>query len=356
MLEAFKQKASPALYFASKAKKTITKAAKFEIDVVRGRETYAVDIVMGGGSRSNDKSRFTTKEYTPLFYNESYEITAMELQNRIPGMTVYQAASMDYSDDLVALITDKQQCIQDKIVRAIELQARDALFDGQISPIGQKDTTIDFKKKTAHNVAPSKKWSASDGVPLTDIQAGADLCRENGLVDDMTFELTVADNVVEVLLANAQFSDKANLRHIQNVDMGMPRPEKKGATFHGYFSAGPYTIELWSYPQRYEIPEGFGLDDEGTKAPYIPNGKAILMPKNGIRFDLVYGGVPVVSNQVDPSLAALGLNGSLGIAEADFLPYAYLDFRKECISAGIKSNPLFIPHQIDGFMTFNNLV
>jgi hypothetical protein len=354
MLEAFKSKAKPTMYLASKANVVITKATEFEIDIVRGKETYAVDIVQGAGSRSNDKSRFTTKVYSPLYYDESYTITAMELQKRIPGMTVYQAAQQDYSADLAALLTDKQALIQDKEIRAVEIMARDALFSGVITM--HNGVQVDFKKKGTHDVNPGVKWNAANGIPLTNLEAACNLCREDGLVDDMVFELTVADDVVEALKANAQFVAKANLRHVQNVMMGMPQPAKMGAVFHGIFSAGPYTIELWSYPQRYEVPMGFGLAGEGTKKAYIPSGKALLVPKNGIRFDLVYGGIPQVVPQVDPILQGFGLNGSLTIVEGDYVPYAYVDWRKQCIEAGVRTNPLFIPHQIDGFVTLNTLI
>ena len=354
MLEAFKQKANPTMFLAGMARPKITKAVDIEIDVVRGRRTHAVAIKMGTGSRMNDLSQFTTKTYQPVFYDEAYSITAMELQKRLPGMTVYQAESSSYAEDLAALITDKQSLVQDKEVRAIELQASTAMFDGKITNL-PGGLEVDFQKKATHDIQPTNKWSASNGVPLTNIQAGCDLCRKDGMVEDMVFELVVADDVIEALLGNAQFVSKANLRHVTNVNIGMPM-QRAGGVFHGVFSAGPYTIELWSYPQVYEVPTGFGLSGEGTLKPYIPSAKALLKPKSGIRFDLVYGGIPQVVPQVDPILSGFGLNGSLTIVEGDFVPYAYVDWRKQCIEAGVRTNPLFIPHQIDGFVTFKVLV
>lgn len=68
--------------------------------------------------------------------------------------------------------------------------------------------------------------------------------------------------------------------------------------------------------------------------------------------DLWYGGVPVVVNQVEPRLAAMGLSGTIDTVETDFHPYARLDDRDECIECGVKTRPLFVPHQIDGLATF----
>jgi len=355
MARLFEQKARPTMFLASHATVMTTLAESIEVDIVRGKETFAVDVTPGAGGRGNKKSKYTTKEYVPPMYNEFYSLTAQELQKRLPGQTAYDAASDAYQTTLFAMISDKQALMQEKELRAIELQARDAFFSGKI--VLNNSDEIDFKKKATHDVAPTKEWSDAAGVPLDDVEAACQLCRTDGLINASRFKLIVADDVIEVLKANVQFKAKADLRHVQNVDMGMPTDfNSEGAGFQGIFSAGSYTIELWSYPQFYEIPVGFGLANGGTKQPYIPSGSALLMPASGLRLDLWFGGVPQVATQVDGELSALGLTGTLNVVEADFVPYAYLDDRKECIECGVKTRPLFVPHQIDGFVTFNTLV
>ena len=354
MVRLFEQKSRPTMFLASHAQTMTTLAEDIEIDIVRGLETFSVDITPGAGSRSNKKSRYTTKTYTPPMYNESYSLTAQELQNRMPGQTAYDASSDAYQTTLFAMISDKQVMMQDKELRAIELQTRDAFFNGKI--VLQNGDEIDFKKKATHDITGTD-WSDAAGLPLDDIEAGCQLCRKDGLISATKFKLILADDTVEALKANDQFVAKANLRHVMNVNMEMPSDvNAEGATFHGLFSAGSYIVELWAYPQFYEIPVGFGLANEGTKQPYIPSASALLMPTAGLRLDLWFGGVPQVSNQVDPELAALGLNGTLGVVEADFVPYAYLDDRAECIECGVKTRPLFVPNQIDGFVTFKTLL
>jgi len=355
MARMFEQKMKPTLFLASHATPQTTLASSIEIDIVRGLETFAVDIVPGAGGRGNKKTRYTTKEYTPPMYNEFYNITAEELMKRLPGQTKYDAADSAFQATLLAIITDKQAMMQDKELRSIELQARDAMFDGTITL--HNGDVIDFKKKTTHTISPTYKWNASTGVPLTDLEAACALCRKDGKIGASRFKLVVADDVVEALIANAQFIAKANIRHIENVQMGMPTDiNADGATFHGVFSAGSYTIELWAYPQFYTVPVGFGLANEGTMQPYIPSGKALLLPATGLRMDLWYAGIPQVVNQVDSVLAGMGLTGTIGMVEADFVPYARLDDRSESIEAGVKTRPLFVPHQIDGLCSFDTLV
>lgn len=354
MARLFEQKSKPTSYLASHATPMKTRADLIEIDIVRGINTYAVDITPGAGSRSNKKSRYTTKEYKPPMYDESETLTAQDLQKRLPGQTKYQAGDAEYQATLAAIITDKQMPLQDKQVRSIELQARDAMFDGQITL--HDGDVIDFKKKASHSISVANKWNTTNGTPLDDIEGACQLCVKDGKIGATRFKMTVADDVVESLKANAQFVSKANLRRVSDVQMAISDVNSEGAVLHGEFSAGSYVIELWAYPQFYQVPEGFGLANEGTQQPYIPSGKALIMPATGIRLDLWFAGIPILANQVDPELAAMGLTGMPDTIEADFHPYAYTDDRKQCIELGVRSRPLFVPHQIDGLATLDTLV
>jgi hypothetical protein len=355
MVRMFKQKASPTQFLSSLAEVQTTLAVEIEIDIKRGRELFAVDITPGAGSRSNKSTRYTTKKYVPPTYNESDAITAEELQTRLPGMHAYDAGSQPYQAALAALVTDRQADLQDKIIRSIELQARDAIFSGTITL--QNGDTIDFKKKATHAITPAVKWDQDTATILEDLAAGCALCRKDGKINASTFSLIVADDVIEVIKKNPDFVERADLRRVDNVDLMMPSDiNTEGSVFHGQFAAGSYKINLWTYPQFYEVPEGFGLANEGTLQPYIPSAGAALLPPN-LDMRLWYAGVPTVVNQVDSQLAGMGLtDGTLSIVETDFHPYAFLDNRMESVEFGVKSKPLFVPVAIDGFVTYETVL
>ena len=356
MDELFAEQVRPTNFLSSMAKVRTTLASTIEIDIVRGTEEYAVDITPGAGSRSNKKSKYTTKEYEPPMYNESYPFTAEELAKRLPGQTKYEAGMTSYAGQLVAYFAGKQVALKDKILRSIELQARDAFFSGKITL--HNGDEIDFKKKATHSITPSVKWNNASGVPLEDIADACALCRKDGKIAASKFRLIVADDVVEALISNPQFVDRADLRYVERVSAGMPSDiNDAGAVYHGIFSAGAYKIELWSYPQFYTVPTGYGLAGEGTMKPYIPTGEALLIPP-GIDLRLWFGGVAQVANQVDPAVERLGIVGGRipTMVEADFVPYGRFDDRTECIEVGVKSRPLFVPVQIDGFATLDTLI
>lgn len=356
MDELFKEQVRPTLFLSSRAKVKTTLATEIEFDVVRGTEEYAVDITPGAGSRSNKKSKFTTKTFVPPTYNESYPFTAVELEKRLPGFNKYAMSSVSYGASLVSMLSGKQADLKDKILRSIELQARDAYFDGVITL--SDGTTVDYNKKTTHDIKPGVKWNNAAGTPLTNIAAACALCRSDGKIGANEFDLIVADNVLQALLSNPQFVDNADVRRIDRAKISGPSAiNEAGATYHGTFSAGSYVINLWAYPQVYTVPVGYGFANEGTNQPYIPGAKALLIP-TVLDLRLWFGGVATITDQVDPALESLGIMGGSmpSIVEADFVPYGYIDKRKKSLEVGVESRPLFVPVQIDGFCTFNTLV
>ena len=68
---------------------------------------------------------------------------------------------------------------------------------------------------------------------------------------------------------------------------------------------------------------------------------------------LIYAGIPDLIPRVDPRLSALGIDRVPGNIRADFYPYAHIDDEATCLKVGVRSAPLCVPTQIDGFCTIN---
>jgi hypothetical protein len=119
-------------------------------------------------------------------------------------------------------------------------------------------------------------------------------------------------------------------------------------------SAGSYKFQVWTYPQFYEVPTatelgGITLPNAGTIVPYIPEDKVIVLPSSDrIDLKLLYGGIPEVVNRNDPRIASPdGL--SVANTRASFLPYKLVDQKAVSVNVGVRSAPLCVPRQIDGF-------
>jgi hypothetical protein len=128
-----------------------------------------------------------------------------------------------------------------------------------------------------------------------------------------------------------------------------PMSREEGAEYHGTFSAGSYKINAWTYPQFVGVPLGFGLPNEGTKVPYLPDDKIIVLPTMP-DFRLFYAGIPSLTDNVSAEIRDITGLGQFPVMEAiDLLPYFLLDYEHQSIKVGVKSRPLPVPVGIDQF-------
>lgn len=343
---AFKKKALPTKFLSSMFQSP--EANKFDsveiaVDIKRNGERIAIDVVRGTGGRNNVNKRFTTKTYTPPVYNEAGNFNENERLQRAIGRTEYAENAIA---EVVAAITDDQVDLQDTILRAIEKQAADAMFTGTVILINNE--TVDFKQKTSHKITPSVNWSNALGVPLDDLAGGASLNRIDG--QTTTKDLIMGETFWQLLKNNDQFKENADFRRVDQVNVRPPVMNSEGANFHGTLTIGEYNINLWTYPQFFFVPVGFGLANEGTSVPYIPTDKGWL-GTIGVRFDLYFAGIAKLV-PADPRLASFGISQTPQSMKGDFHTYGFTDIPGKNVVYGVESAPLCVPTDIDSFCTF----
>lgn len=354
MLEAFEQKAAPTNFLSSffkTSERDIFPTEQCVIDVKRNLEQIAIDVKRGRGGNLNDNKRFTTKEYKPPVYDEYSAYVGDELMKRVPGMDPYNVSQSNLTQ-LVAMITDDQAQNWAKILRSIEYQASQVLFSGQVPLIN--DETIDYKQKASHQISVTTAWSDSAGLPYKDIEGGADIIRKDGktVLTDLVFGSTAWQN----FLSNPDNVTKFNLRRVDIANIAPPRINTEGAALHGVVTVGSYTVRCWTYPQFYDIPSdaeiglASGTIPNGGQSglPYVPATKVLLIGES-IDLRLVYAGLPVVAPQTDPTLAALGITALPMSTRGVRQPYAHVDVKRYSLMTGVRSAPLCVPTQIDGF-------
>jgi hypothetical protein len=340
---AFKEEEMPTRFLSNKF--ISTDRDKFagelvEIDAVRGLEEYAIDVTPYSGGRSNKATKFTRKEYSPPAYDEYTFLTARELNKVQPGKTEYELAS-----DLADMLLEKQLLLRNKILRAIELLSRDALVSGQITLIN--GDIIDFHQKASHQYSTPVAWTNATANPLNDFSAVGQIVRKNGVktVADSVF----GDTALQKFLNNDIVKSKGDLQQIERMAITSPMSREEGAEYHGTFSAGSYPINIWTYPQFVGVPLGFSLPNEGTKVPYIPDDKIVVLPTMP-DFRLFYAGIPSLTDNVSAEIRGITGLPEFPIMEAvDLLPYFLLDYEHQSIKVGVKSRPLPVPVGIDQF-------
>ena len=315
---------------------------KVIIDIQRFGEDVAIAITKCTGPNLNDIDEFTTKEFTPPAYGEAFPVDVNELLERMAGVDPYTAAYTEYSSQLMSIMAKGFMLIDEKIKRAVELQASQILQTGQLTltnTSGDTVYTLDFKPKGTHFPTVGVSWSAVGAVPLQDLQSLADVIRSDGKIDpDMVI---MGATALRNFLANDDVKEVLDNRRI---DIGAIRPEMRdsGATFYGFVWVGTYQIEIWTYPDTYKDPQ------TGNPAKYIADDKVVMLSSR-TRFDMTSARVPLPLGP-DPRVAGLLPDRISSRAEGyDVTPNLYASNNGKQIFGELESRPLLIPVQIDGF-------
>ncbi len=316
---------------------------KVAIDIQRFDEDVAIAITKCSGPNLNDIDEFTTKEFTPPAYGEAFPVDVCELLERMAGTDPYTAAYQSDAAQLMAIMAKGFMIIDDKIKRAVELQASQILQTGKLTLTNKAGTevyTLDFLPKASHFPTVGVSWSnTATADPLGDLEALAEVIRADGKIDsDM---LIMGKTALRNFLKNEDVQAVLDNRRI---DIGAIRPEMvdSGATFYGYVWVGTYRMEIWTYPDTYKDPQ------TGNPTKYIADDKVVILSSN-TRLDMTSAKVPLPLGP-DPRVAGL-MPGRMTSREEgyDVTPNLYASQNGKQIMGELESRPLLVPVQIDGF-------
>ena len=316
---------------------SLSESEKVEIDVIRDKNLLAVDVIRGGSDGNTNKiTRFTTKEYSPPLYNEKTPITASMLTKRIAGRSPYDQIS-DRDFNLAAHSVRGQSKQTRKIIRSMESQASEVIFDGIITLINTD--SLDYKRKATHNITPSVQWTTSAGDPIADLLAACQVNHQDG---KMKPNMAIFGSTAWItFIQNTNVKNYLDNRRIRPGDVA-PVNAPLNATFQGVIWVGDYQLELFTYPE-------FSEDSSGTVTLFVPEKQVAVM--NGqARLEKAFAAVEILpdfENQYD----------EIGIVvpeliRGQFVPYSYLD-PPSTRYVGVQSAPLLIPTAIDTISNIN---
>lgn len=348
MMQAFTQRRSPNRFlsrlFTFKPGNAF-RGEKVFIDIQRTGEDVSIVVTHGTGPRLNDADKFVTKEIIPPSYGEAVAMNVNELYNRMLGVDPHTAAYQEYAAQLIAELVRRMAIIDDKIKRAVELQASQILQTGVLDLKDDTGTTLyslDFLPKATHFPTSSIVWGQVGDDKIGDVEALCDVIRNDGAVDpDM---LIFGKSALREFLDDASVQDKLDNRRI---DLGQIRPEMRdsGAKFYGFVWVGTYQLEIWAYADTYKDPQ------TGLPTRYINDGSVIVL-SSSTRLDKVGAEVPLPVGP-DPRIAGLipGRLTSTTAAADDFdvTPNIYCTPNGKQIMGELESRPCCVPVQIDGF-------
>ncbi len=259
---------------------SVTKSTKYvSIEVQRGFEKVAVDVLRGTEGNRNEFGKSTQKVFEPPFFKEYFDITQLDLYDVLMGQT--DISEVQYGE-MVAETALHLKMLQNKIERAYEVMASQVLTRGIITT--SAGDNIDFKRKALSLVDLSATPWTGAYDPYAQLGVGLDFLRQVGKAQGGTYNLLCGSSALSALLGNATFLTRQNLFNMALDQVRPPQRESVGATLHGQISVGSYKVNLWAYPEFYD-------NASGVSTAYLDPKKVILIPE-APKFQTAFAAVP----------------------------------------------------------------
>lgn len=336
LVDVYQERIRPKGFLRSLFPSTFAPTKEISIEVERGFERVAVDVVRGSEGNFNRFSKSTEKIFVPPFWREYFNSTELDVYDRVLGSQMSDNTQL--FAQLLSDVADRLAMLQDKIERSKEIMCAQVLQTGIVTTnIGDN---IDFKRKAASMVdlgGAGGYWSVGATDPFAQLKAGAEFLRTVGKAGDSMFQLILSGNSLDALLKNTTFLTRQNLFNMALDQVKTPTIGSVGSAFHGTLTAGPYKIQLWTYPEFYD-------NASGVSVPYIDDDNSILLPMNP-RFKFAHALVPqLVDNP-----------GDTPPQQGEWVYGEYTDNRKAKHDFDVQSAGLPIPVAVDQIYTMKTL-
>lgn len=326
LVEFFNEKPVATSFLRSFFPSKTTMSREISIEVIRGTEKVAVDVLRGTNGNYNKFDKSSEKIFLPPFFDEWFALNELDLYDEVMANP-----SARLTAKLVETQADKMEKLRNKILRAYENQCAQALTSGIITLVSGDN--IDFKRKSGSMVdlGAGNYWADTDIDPTTSIVAGCQFLRKEGKIQGGIVNMICGSTAISHFLNNTAIQNKAEKYSMKLTDLNMARQNAVGGVYHGRFSMDSYLVDVWSYPEFYE-------NSAGTLVPYIDDKDAILIPEKP-NFNLSFGAVPQLQQ-----------NGGFP-QRGEFLVQDFVDFRQTVHEMHIKSAGVSIPVGVDQIYT-----
>lgn len=315
-----------------------------EIEVQRGSDLIAVDVVRFTEGSKTKSSRATQKLFQPPYFKLDYDFQ----RDQVYQNSIALGSGMDNPviNRQIALNAVKNVTKnRDMIVRAIRKQQADVLQTGIVSL--ENGDNIDYKRKGTSMVNVSAGggvyWgTAATATPITDIRKGLDFLRNVGNSGGSAVNVIMRSTALEALLATTQIKEQGPnvIQQIQRININMPQFDGvSGFAFHGQIAAGDFNVNLWTYNEKY-------TDAAGATQYYLAENLVVMIPDD-FQGKTVFGALPTMNT--------VNIGGTPtdvpGVVEANYLIRSYSDMKTMSSTIELSSAPLVVPFTIDKIYT-----
>lgn len=329
LIDVYKERTKTTSFLRSFFPDKVSPTLEVSIEVQRGFEKVAVDVSRGTDGNRNSWNKSTEKIFIPPYFREYFDSTQLQLYDRLYGATeINDAVFAAFLNDVV----DHQMELQDKIERAYEVQCAQVLEDGIVTL--NQGINIDFKRKSASKVDLNGAggYFATNSNVFAQLQAGCTWLRQNGKTSGFDFNCVLGETAISNLYANTVFLGRQNLFNMKLDNILPPQKNSLGGVYHGTLTAGPYSVNIWSYPEYYD-------NASGVSTAYVNAKKGFIIPLKP-RFKMAFAAVPQL---IEP-----GKMPQVG----QFIFSDYVDRKNKTHEYHVESAGVPVPVAVDQIYTF----
>lgn len=257
--------------------------------VQRGMEKVAVDVARGSQGNRNQWSRTTEKIFEPLYFRENFDLTSLQFYDRFWGSAPDGSISDAVLAALARSVAENQIELQQKIERSIEVMCAQIFKTGVITSFeGGTGIEVDYKRKAESIVDNSQYWGTGSVSPFSQMEDGGNFLRKVGKCSGKVFDAILGQDAINALKSNDVFIERQSMFNAKWDNVTPAQAVSTGAVFHGWVEAGPYIVNLWSYPEFYNDP-----DNDNEMTPYVDEKYMVMLPSKP-NFKTAFGAPPQV--------------------------------------------------------------
>ena len=325
----------PTSFLRSFFKTETSNTKELSIEVQRGFQRIAVDVLRGTGANRNTFSKSSEKIFVPPFYFEDFNLSELDIYDRIftENGTIDAMVFSEWMKNVIGKLTE----IIYKIERAYELQCSQVLETGIVQLVN--GTNIDYTRKAGSLVAynAAHDFAINTVDPIKVLDAGAKFIRQSGKYSGTVFNVIMGELAFNAMVNNTLFKAKTDNRTLSLDVVSKELKESEGAIPQYELRGSFARFHVWTYPQVYDT-------KTASNNPYISDKKVIMIPDNP-NFVLGFGAVPkLMGKKAD---VGAGISGQRGA----YLVNEYLDEKLTAHVVDVKSAGLAIPVAVDQIYT-----
>ena len=278
--------------------------------------------------------------FIPFAYDEYIVLNQFDFYDRVFGTTDQSDVSMGQFDLWMDELTMAVEQMTMTIERAFELQAKQVLTSGIITPTKLGIKNIDFQRKGDSKVTLSgtDRWTVSGVDPKTSLRDGCQWIVDNGRVNaNGRFVVIMGAQAFQDFLSNEQQQKQDDLKSWDRTNLMTPMAQSDGGAYHGYTSCGSFVVDIFTYNSTYDHPT------TGVTTQIMDIDKIIILPENP-KFELRYGLVDIIDQQSSGLSPIIPVSGKM--AMYDFANITMRRLERHVVSSGI-----CVPVQVDAIYT-----